>query len=178
MYNLFISSCFFHSLCLSNASNAWHAVRSDRPGGWSSKGQPVDQLHNAFRRQLQIAGAEDLKYFSDLALRPWFRDLSLTKSGQAKRTALITGRLLENSLKAWRQVSPQCFSAAWATCGYVSKNDSVDLQKAAMALDPSGLFQAMGAEDFAQVKHAKIPCWQVQKEDGTWANMPSSIANL
>ena len=129
---------------------------------------------------MQIAGAEDLQYVANLTKRPEFKDLQLSKSGQAKRTAAISSRLLENSLKAWLRVSDACFSAAWATCGYVTKDTAVDLQAAAKHLDPSGLQTAWGAleQASAAVKHSKVPCWQVKNSDGVWADMPSSIATF
>ena len=173
-------SCHFNEIlflrCVNSRRICCNYFRSSRPGGWSSRGQPVDQLHNAFRRQLQLAGAEDLNYFSNLAERPAFKDLLIGKSGQAKRTSLITIRLLENTLTAWNNVSPVCFAAAWASCGYISKEESVDMQAVSMALDPSGLHQAWDAHDLAPVRHVKVPCWQIQRADETWATMPSSIA--
>ncbi len=154
-------------------------LRSPRPGGWSSRGQPVDQLHGSFRRELQLAGAEDLKYFSDLTKRPSFKELKLSKSGQAKRTVEINSKLLECTLRAWQAVSPQCFTAAWSTCGYVSKDESINLQDAALTLDPSGLQNLWGAQDEATVSitRAKVPTWQILRND-EWANVPSTIASL
>eukprot|EP00434_Breviolum_minutum_P031218 symbB.v1.2.027609.t1/scaffold2843.1/size69054/7 len=148
---------------------AWERLNNmqmpaSRPGGWSSAGQPVDQLHNSFRRELQKAGAEDLQYVANLCQRPEFRNLQLSKSGQAKRTAALSSRLLENTLTAWLRVSDKCFTAAWATCGYVTKDTAVDLQAAAKDLDPSGLQTAWGALEHASVavKHSKA----ARTEDG------------
>lgn len=117
---------------------------------------------------------------ANLCQRPEFRNLQLSKSGQAKRTAALSSRLLENTLTAWLRVSDKCFTAAWATCGYVTKDTAVDLQAAAKDLDPSGLQTAWGALEHASVavKHSKVPCWQVKNSDGEWADMPSSIATL
>lgn len=126
----------------------------------------MDQLHNAFRRELQLVGAEDLKYFADLTQRPEYGQLQLSKSGQAKRMASLTVKLLENTLKAWKRVSPQQFTAAWATCGYIQKDEAVDLQAAARTLDPSGMSQAFGANEHASVRLAKVPQWQVLRADG------------
>lgn len=139
----------------------------------------MDQLHNAFRRQLQIAGAEDLRYFADLTKRPSFKDLTLSRSGQPKRAVLLTAQLLECTLKAWQQVSAKCFAAAWHVCGYISKDEAVDLQAAARTLDPSGMAEAWGACDLAQpfVKHVKKVQWQVERPDGSFAVMPTPIAN-
>lgn len=119
-----------------------------------------------------------MKYFADLTQRPEFGELTLSKSGQAKRMASLTVKLLEDTLKAWKRVSPKQFSAAWATCGYIEKDHAVDLQAAAKALDPSGMSQAFGANEFASVKLAKVPQWQVLCSDGEWAAMPSSIASF
>ena len=125
-----------------------------------------------------MVGAEDLKYFADLQQRPAFKELILSKSGQPKRQVEISRRLLDNTLRAWRNVSDACFTAAWYVCGYTTKEQSVDLQAESRRLDPSGMVSAWGAMEHATIKHAKVPQWQVLLRDGEWAAIPSSIASL
>ncbi|CAK9029025.1 unnamed protein product [Durusdinium trenchii] len=163
--------------------NVWSQLNgvelpSTRPGGWSAHGQPVDQLHNAYRRELMDVGAENLRYHSDMTQRPTFSQLQLGRSGTIKRQVSFDRQLLEDTLTAWRRIPLTHFSAAWSVCGYCSKEEAMDLQTAANMLDPSGMNAAWGAQDLAlPVRGVRRLQWQVIKEDNTPAAMPNTLSN-
>ena len=119
-------------------------------------------------------GCRETAFFQNLQDRPKFADLQLSKAGQIKREAQITVQLLQLTLDAWNEVSAESFSAAWATCGYIAKDQAVDLQMQSKALDPT---QAWHALDLADALISRVPQWQVLRNE-EWAVMPSSIARL
>ena len=68
--------------------NAWYSQHNvapprKQPGGWSSHGQPVDQLHGALRTRMRAKDLASTGQSSNLRNRPAFHELDLRANGQA-----------------------------------------------------------------------------------------------
>lgn len=90
-----------------------------QPGGWSSHGQPVDQLHGCFRREIRARDVAAAGMYSDLRTRPEFHELDVRPSGQLSYAVRSWGEILQLTLDAWNSLDPKVHQAAWLACGYM-----------------------------------------------------------
>ncbi|CAK9116427.1 unnamed protein product [Durusdinium trenchii] len=104
-----------------NAFYTSHRVLPPRkqPGGWSSHGQPVDQLHGCFRREIRARDVAAAGMYSDLRTRPEFHELDVRPSGQLSYAVRSWGEILQLTLDAWNSLDPKVHQAAWLACGYM-----------------------------------------------------------
>ena len=68
------------------AREQWYShhnmVPPEKPAaGWSSHGQPVDQVHAQFRQKIRELDLRHCHMFDNLAQRPSYEELSLRASG-------------------------------------------------------------------------------------------------
>ena len=96
-----------------------------QPGGWSSHGQPVDQLHSSYRKRIrdldiQAAGMKD-----DFRSRDEFSSLNLRANGQIQREVANWLQVIEISYKAWTSLERRIFQSSWVVCGYVDPESMV-----------------------------------------------------
>lgn len=98
-----------------------HRVLPSRkqPGGWSSHGQPVDQLHSVLRKRMRDLDVSSCGMDDDLRQRKHFHELELRASGQVKREVSDWSRIIDISLQAWQSMERKVFQSAWVVCGYV-----------------------------------------------------------
>ena len=96
-----------------------------QPGGWSSHGQPVDQLHAVLRKRMRDLDVSSSSMQDDLRQRKLFHELELRASGQVKREVSDGSRIIDISLEAWRSMERKIFQSACVVCGYVDPDAMV-----------------------------------------------------
>ena len=162
----FLTSCI--SLCR-NAFYEMHRIIPPRknPGGWSSHGQPVDQLHASYRRKIRDLDVESVGMCQDLRKRPSFESLDIRPTGQVKRDVCDWEGVVKLSYQAWCLLDRRVFQAAWVVCGYV---DQASMVASGHPIELPSLNEAQNLldEQFKQYGLANTPqrctCfeWQLQ----------------
>ena len=91
------------------------------PGGWSSHGQPVDQLHHQLREKIRELDVESLGMSADLRSRSRFHEVDLRSSGHLHQEVLPWVEIVKMTYKAWTRMDRRIFQSAWLLCGYFSE---------------------------------------------------------
>ena len=95
------------------------------PGGWSSHGQPVDQLHGTLRQRIRKLDVAATGMHSDLRKRENFHELELRATGQIKRAVGDWGSVIALTHEAWMSLERKIFQSAWVVTGYVDGESMV-----------------------------------------------------
>lgn len=97
-------------------------------GGWSSHGQPVDQLHGVFRKAIRARDIESAGMFEDLRARPAYHMVDIKASGQLSYKVRPWAEVVQLTYDAWCSLDKKVFEAALLSCGYVDNDHFASFQ--------------------------------------------------